>query len=127
MMTPCLWFDGKAEEAARFYVSLFPRSRIEAVLPFATDTPGGKKGDTMLVEFTLDGQPFSALNGGPYFQLTPAVSFIVPCADQAEIDRYWDALVAGGTSMQCGWLTDRFGVSWQIVPVAFMAILKVDD
>ena len=126
-MTPCLWFDGKAEEAARFYVSIFPRSSIDAVLASPLDTPGGKTGQVMLVNFTLDGMAFAALNGGPHFQHSPAVSFVVPCADQAEIDRIWNALAEGGQEMQCGWLTDRYGVAWQIVPAMMLAILEGDD
>jgi predicted 3-demethylubiquinone-9 3-methyltransferase (glyoxalase superfamily) len=126
-ITPCLWFDGKAEEAARFYVSLLPDSRIDAVLPYTVETPGGKPGDTMLVEFTLAGESYMALNGGPYFQFTPAISLFVSCNDQAEVDRLWNALSDGGTPMQCGWITDRYGVSWQIVPAAFVAMMKDKD
>ena len=126
-ITPCLWFDGKAEEAARFYVSLLPRSRIDAVLPYTVETPGGKPGDTMSVEFTLAGESYMALNGGPYFQFTPAISLFVSCADQAEVDRLWDALCDGGTPMQCGWVTDRYGVSWQIVPAALTTMMKDKD
>lgn len=124
-ISPCLWFDGKAEEAARFYVSLLPDSRIDAVVPYAAETPGGKPGDTMIVEFTLAGQSYQALNGGPYFQFSPAISFCIPCRDQAEVDRLWDALLAdGGTPQQCGWLTDRYGVSWQVVPEELPAMMK---
>src|SRR3546814_16746987 len=115
-ITPSLWFDGKAEEAARYYVSLLPDSRIDAILPYSVETPGGKPGDVMSVEFTLAGQSYMALNGGPYFQFTPAISFFVDCADQAEVDRHWAAHSDGGSTMQCGWLTDRYGVSWQLVP-----------
>ncbi|MBD2747443.1 VOC family protein [Microvirga sp. BT688] len=123
-IAPCLWFDGKAEEAARFYVSLLPDSRIDAVLPYTVEAPGGKPGDTMLVEFTLAGESYMALNGGPYFQFTPAMSLFVSCNDQAEIDRLWDALCDGGTPMQCGWVTDRYGVSWQIVPAVLGVMMK---
>ena len=126
-ITPCLWFDGKAEEAARFYVSLLPDSRIDAVLPYTVETPGGKPGDTMLVEFTLAGESYMALNGGPYYQFTPALSLFVSCNDQAEVDRLWDVLSDGGTPMQCGWITDRYGVSWQIVPAALSAMMKDKD
>src|SRR3546814_12763380 len=91
-ITPCLWFDGKAEEAARYYTSLLPDSRIDAILPYSVETPGGKPGDVMSVEFTLAGQSYMALNGGPYFQFTPAISFFVDCADQAEVDRLWDEI-----------------------------------
>lgn len=126
-ITPCLWFDGKAEEAARFYVSLLPDSRIDAVLPYTVETPGGKPGDTMLVEFTFAGESYMALNGGPYYQFTPALSLFVSCNDQAEVDRLWDVLSDGGTPMQCGWITDRYGVSWQIVPAALSAMMKDKD
>jgi predicted 3-demethylubiquinone-9 3-methyltransferase (glyoxalase superfamily) len=126
-ITPCLWFDGKAEEAARFYVSLLPDSLIDAVLPYTVETPGGKPGDAMLVEFTLAGESYMALNGGPYFQFTPAISLFVSCTDQAEVDRLWNALLDGGTPMQCGWITDRYGISWQVVPAAFVAMIKDKD
>lgn len=115
---PCLWFDGTAEQAALFYVSLFPNSAIGTVSRYGDGMPF-PKGTVLMVEFTLDGQPFQALNGGPHYVLSPAISFSVPCADQAQVDRYWDALTAdGGTPGRCGWLKDRFGVSWQIVPTA---------
>lgn len=114
----CLWFDGTAEQAALFYVSLFPNSAIGTVSRYGEGMPF-PKGTVLMVEFTLDGQPFQALNGGPHYVLSPAISFSVPCADQAEVDRYWDALTAdGGAAGRCGWLKDRFGVSWQIVPTA---------
>ncbi len=126
-IAPCLWFDGKAEEAANFYVSLLPDSRIDAVLPYTVETPGGKPGDVMLVEFTLAGLRYMALNGGPYYQFTPAISLFVACTDQEEVDRLWNALSVGGTPMQCGWITDRFGVSWQIVPEALSRMIKDED
>lgn len=126
-ITPCLWFDGKAEEAARFYVSLLPDSRIDAVLPYIVETPGGQPGETMLVEFTLAGESYMALNGGPNFQFTPAISLFVSCNDQAEIDRLWNALLDGGTPLECGWVTDRYGVSWQIVPAALGVMMKDKD
>ena len=126
-ITTCLWFDGKAEEAARFYVSLLPDSRIDTVMPYMMDMPGGKPGDTMLVTFTLAGLSYMALNGGPHFQFSPAISFIVDCADQAEVDRLWDTLLDGGSPMQCGWLTDRYGVAWQIVPTALGEMMKDKD
>src|SRR3546814_833565 len=96
-------------------------------LPYSVETPGGKPGDVMSVEFTLAGQSYMALNGGPYFQFTPAISFFVDCADQAEVDRLWDALSDGGSTMQCGWLTDRYGVSWQIVPGVLGEMMKDKD
>lgn len=126
-ITTCLWFDGKAEEAARFYVSLLPESRIGAVVPYSIDLPGGTAGDVMLVEFTLGGQSCIALNGGPNVPFTHAMSLVVNCADQAEIDRLWDALTEGGAPVQCGWLTDRYGVCWQIVPTALGEMMKDGD
>lgn len=112
---PCLWFDGTADDAVDLYVSLFPDSRRTSTSQYPPDAPG-EEGATLMVEFELEGRPFQALNGGPAYQITPAISFSVSCADQAEVDHYWDNLLEGGTAMQCGWLTDRFGVSWQIVP-----------
>lgn len=126
-ITPCLWFDGNAEEAAHFYVSLLPDSRIDAVLPYRVKSPGGSPGEVMAVEFTLAGQQYLALNGGPAFQFTPAISFAIACADQVEVDRLWDALTDGGTPGRCGWLTDRYGVSWQIVPSELIALAKSGD
>jgi predicted 3-demethylubiquinone-9 3-methyltransferase (glyoxalase superfamily) len=116
-ISPCLWFDGEAEEAANLYVSLLPDSRIETVQKNIIDGPAGKAGTVLVVEFTLAGQRFMALNGGMRMEYTHAVSFKIDCADQAEVDRLWDALLAnGGKAEQCGWVKDRFGVSWQIVP-----------
>jgi predicted 3-demethylubiquinone-9 3-methyltransferase (glyoxalase superfamily) len=127
-ITPCLWFDGEAEEAATFYVSLLPDSRIEIVQKNSVDGPAGKAGTVLLVEFTLAGQRFMALNGGTRFEYTHAVSFKIDCADQAEVDRLWDALTAsGGKAERCGWLKDRFGVSWQIVPTALGKYLGGSD
>jgi len=116
-LVPCLWFDHQAEEAASFYTSLFPDSRVDEVSLAPGDNPSTRAGDVLFVRFTLAGQPFTALNGGPRFQFTEAVSFEIDCADQAEVDRYWDALVeGGGEHSMCGWLKDRFGLSWQVVP-----------
>jgi predicted 3-demethylubiquinone-9 3-methyltransferase (glyoxalase superfamily) len=116
-ITTCLWFDGQAEEAATFYASVFPDSRVSATHRAASDTPSGPKGSVLTVEFTVRGQPFVGLNGGPDFRFNEAISFMIDCADQAEVDRYWDALVSGGGEHgPCGWLKDRFGVSWQVVP-----------
>ena len=116
-ITPCLWFDGQAEEAAAFYASVFPDCEVVSVTRSPADNPSTKAGDVLLVSFTIAGQPFTALNGGPQFPFTEAVSFEIDCADQAEVDRYWEALVeGGGVHSACGWLKDRFGVSWQVVP-----------
>jgi len=117
MITPCLWFDGVAEEAAEFYVSIFPNSKILDISRAPADNPSTSAGDVLLVTFTLGGATFIGLNGGPQFTFTEAVSFQIDCEDQAETDRYWDALVeGGGEHSQCGWLKDRFGLSWQVVP-----------
>lgn len=127
-ISPCLWFDGEAEEAAKFYVSLLPDSRIEKIQKNTVDGPAGKAGSVLVVEFTLAGQRFMALNGGMRFEYTHAVSFKIDCADQAEVDRLWDALSANGGSVErCGWLKDRFGVSWQIVPAALVEYLGGPD
>lgn len=127
-ITPNLWFDGRAEEAAAFYVSIFPDSRIDAISRSPADNPSTKAGDVLLVAFTLAGQRFVGINGGPQFPFTEAVSFEIDCADQAEVDRYWAALVEGGGEQgQCGWLTDRFGLSWQVVPHEIAAYLGGPD
>ncbi len=127
-ITVCLWFDTQAEEAARFYTALLPNSHIESVLHYGPDAPPGRIGSVLLVEFTLDGQTYSALNGGPIYKATPAASLVAHCKDQAEVDRLWNALLAdGGTAVQCGWLTDKFGVSWQIVPEVLFRLLKDKD
>lgn len=115
-IVPHLWFTDRAEEAARFYVSLFPDSRIDRVTPIPADTPSGPAGTVPVVEFTLAGQPFMAISAGPLDPFNHAISFIVNCDDQAELDRLWEALVAGGQAEMCGWLKDRYGVSWQITP-----------
>jgi len=125
---PCLWFNGEAEEAAEFYTSVFPDSRIDKVSRAAADTPSGKKGDVITVDFSLSGQRYVGLNGGPEFTFDEAISFVIDCEDQAELDRYWDALVeGGGTHGPCGWLKDRFGVSWQVVPARLYELLKSSD
>lgn len=127
-ISPCLWFDGEAEEAATFYVSLLPDSRIETIQKNTIDSPAGKAGTALVVEFTLAGQRFMALNGGKAFDFTHAISFKIDCADQAEVDRLWDALSANGGSVErCGWLRDRYGVSWQIVPTALVQYLGGPD
>jgi len=127
-ISPCLWFDGEAEEAANFYVSLLPDSKIEKVQKNTVDSPAGKAGSALVVEFTLAGQRFMALNGGTRFEYTHAVSFKIDCVDQAEVDRLWDALCAnGGKAERCGWLKDRYGLSWQIVPTALVKYLGGAD
>jgi len=126
-ITPHLWFADKAVEAANFYVSLFPDSRIDSVTPISADTPSGPAGSVQVVEFTLAGQKFMAINAGPLDPFNHSISFLVSCEDQAEVDRYWDALSAGGTIEQCGWLKDRYGLSWQIVPKALGELMKDPD
>ncbi|NLU84521.1 VOC family protein [Rhodococcus sp. HNM0569] len=126
-ITPFLWFDDRAEEAAQFYTSLFDNSRITEVTRYIVDTPGGRVGDVMTVSFELEGQPFTALNGGPMFTFTEAVSFEIPCASQAEVDRFWNAFADGGEESQCGWIKDRFGLSWQVVPSRFYELVRSPD
>jgi predicted 3-demethylubiquinone-9 3-methyltransferase (glyoxalase superfamily) len=127
-ITPCLWFDGQAEEAARFYTSLLPDSQIDSIARAPGDYPAGQAGRVLLVEFTLAGLKFQALNGGPKFSFTEAISMSVSCADQAEVDRLWDALTADGDKpVQCGWLKDRFGLSWQIIPEAMARLMQSGD
>jgi predicted 3-demethylubiquinone-9 3-methyltransferase (glyoxalase superfamily) len=127
-VTPCLWFDGVAEEATRFYTSLLPDSRIERVNHAPTDTPSGPAGGVLTVEFTLGGRPHLALNGGPAFRFTEALSLVIACEDQAEVDRLWDALTAdGGAPGPCGWCKDRYGLSWQVVPRGLPDMLADPD
>jgi predicted 3-demethylubiquinone-9 3-methyltransferase (glyoxalase superfamily) len=123
---PCLWFDGQAEQAAELYTSIFPNSGVTGVSRYGPDTPG-TEGAVMTVEFTLDGQPYVGLNGGPLYSFTEAISFQIPCADQDEVDHYWEGLVEGGEESQCGWLKDRFGVSWQVVPTRLPELLSDPD
>jgi predicted 3-demethylubiquinone-9 3-methyltransferase (glyoxalase superfamily) len=124
-ISPCLWFDGRAEEAAEFYASIFPDARIDHVWKSTIDTPGAKEGDVLLVEFTIAGQSYQALNGGPHDPFNDAISLSVRFKDQAEVDRYWETLTAdGGEPVQCGWLRDKFGVRWQIVPDVLMEMMK---
>lgn len=126
-VTPFLWFDSQAEEAAEFYVSVFPDSAIGKVVRYTGAGPG-EAGTVMVVNFTLRGQEFSALNGGPVYQFNPAVSFVVDCETQDDVDHYWDGLLTGGgVPVQCGWLTDRFGLSWQIVPRRLNELMSDPD
>ncbi len=126
-ITPFLWFDGQAEQAANFYVSVFRKnSKILEVARYGEAGPG-PKGSVMTVAFELEGQKFTALNGGPQYQFTPAVSFVVNCATQAEVDEYWKKLAEGGQEVACGWLTDKYGLSWQIVPTRLMELITDPD
>jgi predicted 3-demethylubiquinone-9 3-methyltransferase (glyoxalase superfamily) len=125
---PCLWFDFVAEEAARHYTSIFPNSSIGAITRYPAQNPtGAAEGTALTVEFTLDGRPYTALNGGPQFPFTEAVSLQIMCADQAEVDHYWERLTQGGEEGPCGWLKDRFGLSWQVVPVDWVTMLNDPD
>jgi len=126
-IVPHLWFVDNAVEAANFYVSLFPDSRVDSVIPIPTDTPSGPAGSVPVVEFTLAGQPFMAVSAGPLDPFNHAISFMVNCDDQAEIDRLWGALSAGGTIEMCGWLKDRYGVSWQVVPTVLGTMMNDPD
>ena len=125
-ISPFLWFDSQAEEAANFYVSIFPNSKITSVTRYGEAGPG-PKGSVMTVSFELDGEEFTALNGGPQFTFTAAISFVVHCPTQTDVDYYWDKLTPGGEEIQCGWLTDKFGLTWQIVPDGFVDIITGDD
>ncbi len=127
---PFLWFDTQAEEAARFYTSIFPHSRIGKIArydPASAKASGRSAGSVMTVEFQLEGQDFLALNGGPHFKFTEAVSFVVSCRTQAEVDRFWRKLSAGGQEVQCGWLKDKYGLSWQVVPTVLGELLSDQD
>ncbi|MGH6872406.1 MAG: VOC family protein [Rhizomicrobium sp.] len=126
-ISPCLWFDNQAEEAARFYVSLFPDSRIKQVTRYSGAGPG-KEGDVMVVVFEINGQEHVALNGGPLFHFNESISLQVHCDDQAETDRLWDALTKdGGTESRCGWLKDKYGLSWQVTPVQVLEMIGDPD
>ena len=125
---PCLWFDGRAEEAANFYTSLLPDSHVDNIWKTPADTPSGPAGTVLTVDFTLAGQHFQGLNGGDDFKFNEAISFVVECDDQAEVDRLWDALTAnGGEPSVCGWLKDRFGLSWQITPKRLIELTSDPD
>ena len=123
---PCLWFDGKAEEAANFYVSVFDDAKILDRMYYGEAGPG-PKGSVLTVTFELCGQEFIALNGGPHYTFSPAISLFVTCQTQAEVDEYWEKLSAGGQTQRCGWLTDKYGVSWQIVPAVLGEMLRDKD
>lgn len=125
-LTTCLWFDGRAEEAAAFYTSLFPHARMGGVTR-TTEAHPGPAGEVLTVEFELNGQRFVGLNGGPQFTFTPAISFQIPCADQAELDYYWDRLTAEGEELACGWVTDKYGVSWQVIPTVLPDLVSDPD
>jgi predicted 3-demethylubiquinone-9 3-methyltransferase (glyoxalase superfamily) len=126
-IAPNLWFDTQAEEAARFYCSVFPNSRIRLVSYYGEAGPG-PAGTVLTVDFELDGQPFTAINGGPQFTFSEAISLLINCADQAEVDYYWDALRAGGgEESMCGWLKDRYGLSWQVVPEGMAEVMADPD
>ncbi|MBI4400252.1 MAG: VOC family protein [Nitrospirae bacterium] len=129
-ITPCLWFDDKAEEAVKFYASIFKNSKIKSITRYSEDAAkvsGRPKGSVLTVAFQLAGQEFLALNGGPIFKFTEAVSFIVNCETQAEVDRLWEKLSEGGEKGQCGWLKDKYGLSWQIVPTVLGKMLQDKD
>lgn len=129
-ITPFLWFDDNAEEAVKFYTSIFKNSKIGKIARYGEEgakTTGRPKGSVMTIEFQLAGQEFVALNGGPHFKFNEAVSFVVNCKTQAEVDSYWEKLSAGGKEVQCGWLKDKFGVSWQIVPTVLGELMSDQD
>jgi predicted 3-demethylubiquinone-9 3-methyltransferase (glyoxalase superfamily) len=129
-ITPCLWFDSEAEDAARFYISVFGNARIGEVSRYGKEgfeIHGRPEGSVMTVEFEIEGQNFTALNGGPHFKFNEAISFQIPCETQEEIDQYWERLSAGGEIQQCGWLKDKFGVSWQIFPADLPDMLRDTD
>ena len=127
-ISPCLWFDGTAEDAARFYTSIFPDSRIDSIDRAPGETPSGPKDMVLTVNFTLAGRSYIGLNGGPDFKFSEAISLSIDCQDQAEVDRYWDSLLAdGGEESVCGWLKDQFGVSWQVVPRQLPEMLNSPD
>lgn len=125
-IAPCLWFDGNAEDAVQFYGSVFPNSRVTHVDRY-NDVGPDPEAPVVFIEFELNHQPFQAINGGPEFSFTEAISLSISCADQDEVDYYWDALIAGGESMACGWLKDRYGVAWQVVPRRLFEMMRDPD
>lgn len=129
-ITPFLWFDDKAEEAANFYVSLFKNSKVGAISRYGesgSEAAGRAKGTVMTVDFQLEGQDFVALNGGPHFKFTEAISFVVNCETQEEVDAFWDKLSEGGQKSRCGWLKDKYGLSWQVVPTVLSELMSDKD
>jgi len=129
-ITPCLWFDNAAEEAVNFYIAIFKNSGIDKVTRYgdsASEVSGMPKGSVLTISFRIDGEEFLALNGGPVYKFSPAISFIVDCGTQEEIDHLWDKLSEGGEKVQCGWLTDKYGVSWQIVPAILDELINDPD
>jgi predicted 3-demethylubiquinone-9 3-methyltransferase (glyoxalase superfamily) len=125
-ITPFLWFDGQAEDAANFYVSIFENAKILSVSRYGEEAPG-TTGTVMTVSFELDGQKFVALNGGPEYKFTPAISFSIDCKTQQEVDHFWNRLSEGGETSQCGWLDDKYGITWQVVPSVLPELLGSDD
>ncbi|MBP6828589.1 MAG: VOC family protein [Saprospiraceae bacterium] len=125
-ITPFLWFDGNAEEAVNLYTSIFKNSKIEAITRYGAGGPG-PEGTVMTATFLLDGQKFMALNGGPHYTFSPAISFVINCQTQEEVDWFWGKLTEGGEAMQCGWLKDRFGISWQVVPTVLGELMTDKD
>jgi predicted 3-demethylubiquinone-9 3-methyltransferase (glyoxalase superfamily) len=125
-ITPFLWFDGQAEDAANFYVSIFENAKILSVSRYGEEAPG-TTGTVMTVSFELDGQKFVALNGGPEYKFTPAISFSIDCKTQQEVDHFWNRLSEGGQTSQCGWLDDKYGITWQVVPSVLPELLQSDD
>jgi predicted 3-demethylubiquinone-9 3-methyltransferase (glyoxalase superfamily) len=124
-ITPFFWFDNQAEQAAKFYVSIFKNSKIKEITDYTGEEPVGEKGSVMTVAFELDGQDFVALNGGPRFKFNEAISFVINCETQEEIDCYWEKLTTeGGEEVQCGWLTDKYGISWQVVSAGFQRVIR---
>jgi predicted 3-demethylubiquinone-9 3-methyltransferase (glyoxalase superfamily) len=129
-ITPCLWYDKEAEDAAKFYVSIFPNSKLGRISYYGNEGQeihGGRPGSVLYVEFEIDGQPFVAMNGGPLFKFNEAVSFQVHCETQEEIDYFWDRLTEGGQEVQCGWLKDKYGLSWQVVPTVMAKMMTDPD
>ena len=125
-ITPFLWFDDKAQEAMNFYVAIFKNSKIVTITRYGSAGPG-PEGTVMTAEFQVEGQDFVALNGGPIFTFTPAISFVINCESQEDVDHYWDKLSEGGEQIECGWLKDKFGVSWQVVPTILVELINDPD